>query len=197
MIRSGAADGSKHHSAGRRARHQKAIKQKPSSANAAQPAPFLRFVTSVLLRLNLNACQRSCGADFKRANALTRTFFYVTLPFLCVAVFPLVLCSTHQMFSIKGVWFLREKAKSSKQQSGPKHTRHSELSWPIRPLNKNNQMQIGVDDNSNFTWHINNERFRHTSWHFAQHLSQQTSSSHWSTEVSTAALIVERIQPFV
>lgn len=74
----------------------------------------------------------------------------------------LVLYSTHQMFSIKEVWFLREKAKSGKQQSDSKHTRHLELSWPIRPLNKNNQMQMGRDDIWNFTWHVNNEMFRHT-----------------------------------
>lgn len=76
MIRSVAADGSKYRSAGRRARQQKAIKRKLSSANVEQPAPFLRFVTSALLRLNLNACQHSCGADFERANALTRTSFF-------------------------------------------------------------------------------------------------------------------------
>lgn len=71
------------------------------------------------------------------------------------------------MFSIKGAWFLREKAKSGKQQSDSKHTRHTELSWPTRPLNKN---IIGVDDNSNFTWHINNETSPRTSRHFANTL---------------------------
>lgn len=90
-----------------------------------------------------------------------------------------------------------KKAKRGKQQSDSKHAQHSELSWPIRPLNKNNHMQIGVDDNSNFTWHINNETFRNARWHFAQHLSRHTSTTHWSIEVSTAILIVERIHPFV